>query len=330
VTCHVREGTILTSKPTASIGVPHPLSYSPRLNTSEYCGGCHQFDIHTPQTHPFEGVGGRFSLASPKGAGRTRLIVTRASQTITQDRSATDPDEPPIPTQPGIEQEYQEEPRAQHTLDEFRLSAAAARGESCQSCHMPAGQGGAGHNWPGRNSTRMLQKAVTLTARLDKAAYRTGETLQAVIKLKNDAGHRFPTGDSVHAGILDVWLKDGDRTLGREVFVMAQGTEGRRIFEALRPHGRVRGRRAGAPTLEAPERDDTRLLPGEEATLVFRQEVDGRLADAAEPVLRVRVFHSAIHPGFRNTRIDPKLSPMRLIREEVLRVKVTASGVARR
>jgi hypothetical protein len=54
VTCHVRDETILSSKPTGSSKVPHPLSYSPVMAKADYCAGCHQFDIASPQLHPFE------------------------------------------------------------------------------------------------------------------------------------------------------------------------------------------------------------------------------------------------------------------------------------
>src|SRR5204863_619587 len=53
VTCHVREGTILTANRTGLSNVPHPLSYSAQLRTADFCGGCHQFDIRSPQSHPF-------------------------------------------------------------------------------------------------------------------------------------------------------------------------------------------------------------------------------------------------------------------------------------
>jgi hypothetical protein len=224
----------------------------------------------------------------------------------------------------------------QHTLDEFRISPAAMKGQTCQSCHMPRQDGGNAHSWPGRNDGTMLQKAISLTARLDKPSYRTGEKLQAVIRVKNDAGHRFPTGDSLHAGVLDVWLCDGNRTLGRQTFLMANqggGMSGGTAFI----NGRVMGANGGvfltnidglvpradtSPVLEAPNRADTRLLPGEDALFVYHQPVTQQIAAAKNLTLRVRVFHSAIHPGLKKTGVDPGRNTMRLVREQTLPVRI--------
>ena len=82
--------------------------------------------------------------------------------------------------------------------------------------------------------------------------------------------------------------------------------------------------------LEAPRREDTRLLPGEEATLVYSQPVTAKLAAARNPTLRVRVFYSAVHPGFKGSRIDPKTDTLRLIREEELPVAIRESAVESR
>jgi len=233
-------------------------------------------------------------------------------------------------------------------MSEFRLSRAAQIG-SCQSCHMPTQHGRRQHTWPGRDATAMLRQAVSLSARLDRQAYRPGETLQAVLQLRNDAGHRFPTGDSIHTGILDVWLRDGDRTVDRQVFVMSrQGggvvfSEGgpgaplrqigfRQVITFI--NGRPVARTIGVPGvttphLEAPERPDTRLLPGEEMMLVYRQPVRNAMARSQNLTLRMRVFYSAVHPGLRQSRIDPSLSPMRLIREVSLPVRIEPADSAR-
>jgi hypothetical protein len=173
----------------------------------------------------------------------------------------------------------------------------------------------------------MLRDAVSLAVRLDKPSYTEGEKLQAVIRLKNDAGHRFPTGDSIHAGILDVWLRDGKKTLGRQVFVMSNQQGGR--FVNFAQHGQqffgsFAPRQFPGGILEAPQRADTRILPGEEMLLVYKQPVSAELAKARKLNLRVRVFHAAMHPGFKNSSIDPGLNTVKVFREEVLPVKVGA------
>lgn len=333
VTCHVREGTILTANRKGLSNVPHPLSYSSQLRTADFCGGCHQFDIRRPQAHPFEQQPAR---VIPARLVRQRRLVRDPSGRVASTTTFTtigqqgpnppqDPEEPPVPSQPGLDQRYHQEARVQDTLAEFRMSPAALRGETCQTCHMPATGAGRMHTWEGRNSLAMLQKAVTLSTRLDRPRYVPGDTLQAVIRLKNDAGHRFPTGDSIHAGILDVWLRDGNKTLGRQVYVMSGPTgDLRALFlnERARMMERFGNRVADTGRIEGPNRSDSRLLPGEEAMLVFKQKVQGALASARNPVLRVRVFHSAVHPGFRGTSIDPKLNTIRLIREENIPVRI--------
>jgi hypothetical protein len=351
VTCHVRDGAVLTAKPTAPADVPHALRYSPMLRKAEFCAGCHQFNIANPRRHPFE----RRPELNPRLASVSHAVFRRDGRLPASSHPAVAPavlnaappgapngappgpgtqEEPPIPPQPGLEGQYQNESREQQTLNEFHLSPAAARGENCQSCHMPARDGRRQHTWPGRDHPEMLRQAVSLAASLDRTVYRVGDTLQAVIRLRNDAGHRFPTGDSLHAGILDIWLCDGDRTVGRQVFVMSNQNGGgfmqilgRRSVVFMNGHVAttlING--AGPPEapsqLEAPMRPDSRLLPGEEAMLVYRQPVTKALAGCRNLTLRVRLFHSAVNPGFRGSRTDPGINTMRLIREQTIPVRV--------
>ena len=346
VTCHVRDGTVLTSNPTAAAGVPHALSYSPLMRKADFCGGCHQFDIQNPQVHPFEKVPEQVARIERlvrqrerqrmvRGSARARVQMAAQQGVPDQPEKKLDsaaPDDPPVPPQPGLEQQYQHEARVQHTLDEFRVSPAALRGETCQSCHMPADRNRPRHTWPGRDSLAMLRKAVTMTARLDRETYRQGDKLQAVIKIKNDAGHKFPTGDSIHAGIVDVWLRDGEKSLARRVFVMSnQNASGFFLTKdgtfpigggMESPFNRRETSTAAQARLEAPVRADTRLLPGEEAMLVYTQPVGKELARARSLRLQIRVFHAAVHPGFKGSSIDPGLRTLRLIREESLPVLI--------
>jgi hypothetical protein len=328
VTCHVRDGAVLTAN-AKSRPAPHALQYAPQMRQAEFCAGCHQFDIDNPSRHPFEKAPVQL-IRHVAGMNAPKFIIAQAQAPGTGpagplETPKADPDEPPVPAQPGMEQQYQQEARVQHTLDEFRISPAAAKGETCQSCHMPADRSGRLHTWEGRDSVRMLQKAVSMQARLDRPVYHEGDKLQAVIKLRNDAGHRFPTGDSLHAGIVDVWLRDGTKTLGRQVFVMSNQRNGflaQMAIDGIRISG---GARTEA-TLEAPRREDTRLLPGEDALLVYKQPVTALIAAAKNPTLRVRVFHAGVHPGFKGSAIDPKQSTLKLIREETLPVRFERSG----
>jgi hypothetical protein len=337
VTCHVRDGTVLSAKPTASAGVPHALSYSPMMAKADFCGGCHQFDIQNPQAHPFEKVMAQLrglNRIVPGRAGAAALLTSL----FVSDSTETTEEQMPISPEPSFISRYHQEARVQHTVDEFRLSPAAAKGENCQSCHMPAGPAGRRHNWPGRNDLAMLRQAVTVSASLDRAAYQTGETLRAVIKLKNNAAHRFPTGDSIHAGILDVWLQDGNQTLGRQVFAMSEQSGSSQISNndllvqrelvetRLQQVEQKLGQAIRLTALEDPwSRRDTRLLPGEEAILTYTQPVSASMAGAKNPTLRVRLLHSAIHPGFHGSSLDPRLSPLQLIHEQALPVAFGAA-----
>lgn len=363
VTCHVREGTILTANPQARASVPHPLSYAPVMAKAEYCAGCHQFDISNPSAHPFErpaarqrllfgkvvpavmqqSVHGAMMAQAPEAAPTEKPQAQNEPKADADDPvqpkpqgPETPPDAPPVPPSPGLEGQYHQEARVQHTFEEFRISPAALKGETCQSCHMPRREGGSAHSWPGRNELAMLQKAVSMTARTDKPTYRAGEKLQAVIHIKNDAGHRFPTGDSLHAGILDVWLCDGAKTLGRQTFLMASQGGGMaggnvffdgRMFRQFQTQvfrnldGTIASSDAFA-VLDAPSRGDTRLLPGEDALFVYHQPVTPQIAQAKNLTLRVRIFHSAVHPGLKRSSVDPGMNTMRLVRELTLPVRV--------
>jgi RNase P subunit RPR2 len=343
VTCHVRDGTVLTTKQSARTDVPHSLTYSPMLAKADFCGGCHQFAVPNPSAHPFETTprqGSRIVTALQRRQAREQqvrqLARLHAMMRDSVSTAALQKEDPPVPPEPGIDQQYQTEARVQDTLAEFRMSPAAMKGETCQSCHMPESGGRGQHHWPGRDDLAMLRRAVTMNARLDRESYQSGDLVQAVIKLKNDAGHRFPTGDSVHAGIVDVWLKDGGRTLGRQVFVMSNQQSGRRGFfvqqigQSFQRQAFAIDRGGNTPVmfagkLDAPQREDTRLLPGEEATLVYSQKVQGGLAQAKNPVLRIRVFHSGVHPAFKGSRVDPKTDTLKLIREEVLPIRIATA-----
>jgi hypothetical protein len=356
VTCHVREGTILTANSRALNNVPHPLSFSPMLKKADFCGGCHQFSIQNPGVHPLEKdpPADKFRFTDPGLGASVRPVST--TQVPEGEAPQQDGEDPPIPPDPGMEDQYQTEARVQHTFDEFKTSPAALKGQTCQSCHMPAEGTRTAHSWLGRDDLLMLRKAVGMTARLERPVYRAGEKLKAVITLTNDAGHRFPTGDSVHAGILDVWLRDGDRTLGRQAFVMAtprasfapvsmpraMTAAGRRVragHQSLTTETVFRtvfrtvfpgSAEPNGARLEAPKARDSRLIPGKPATLVFSQPVEKALASAKNPTLRVRVLYATVHPGFKGSRIDPKLDTMRLIHEETLPVRIEPPAAASR
>jgi hypothetical protein len=104
----------------------------------------------------------------------------------------------------------------QDTLGEWSRSAAAARGQSCQDCHMPwradaAGRRYRSHRFPGVDDAAMLRGAVRVTVTAGRS--RGATTLHATIA-PGEIGHAFPTGDLFRQAELTAWI-DGDETTQR-------------------------------------------------------------------------------------------------------------------
>lgn len=352
VTCHVRDNTILTSRPHGSSNVPHALSYSPQLAKAEFCAGCHQFNIGNPKAHPFENQARIDPKALRLAAAQSRKAVVGvpvpgpggirvAGQVRPEPPVNVESEEPPVPSEPEMQDEYLDEPRFQSTLTEFQASPAARRGETCQSCHMPReGQRGL-HTWSGRGSLAMLQKGVELDVSLDKQQYRPGDTLRGEIRITNQAGHAFPTGDSVHAGILDVWVQDGKKTLSRQLYVMSTGRktgvvslrgEPLKLVSAPPLHPAQASVQPAANRIQAAQRArtaDTRIPAGDKLTLALSRKLDAGAGSTGEVRVRVRVFHSGVHPGFRGTALDPKSNTLTLVREQIVPVRLAPVAAAK-
>lgn len=131
--CHVRGGEVLTARePDPAASSAHPMRREPKLATSEFCGGCHQFNVPV------------------HGSGTFQYSTT------------------PM----------------QETLSEWAFSSAAARGVTCQGCHMPEGR----HSFPGVHSPGLVAGALSVSFS------REGERLVAEVRAR-DVGHRVPSGD---------------------------------------------------------------------------------------------------------------------------------------
>lgn len=90
----------------------------------------------------------------------------------------------------------------QNTLVEFQGSDAFARGQTCQSCHMPGGS----HALPGIHDPGMLARAVEVEVR----ARRANALIDVSVTLRGgDIGHAFPTGDVFRRAILRVSTASG-------------------------------------------------------------------------------------------------------------------------
>jgi hypothetical protein len=135
----------------------------------------------------------------------------------------------------------------QNTFAEWQASPQAARGIACQGCHMPDRR----HLWRGIHDPDMVTSGLTADVRQTADGIRFALTNSGV-------GHAFPTYVTPRVEMRAVAL-DGD---GRPV----PETAVRHVIQ-----------RVVAWTGEAwTERSDTRLLPGETATLLFRWQGYGR------------------------------------------------------
>jgi len=113
------------------------------------------------------------------------------------------------------------------TYSEWKKSPSGKGDLECQQCHMYLVKGAVVeprvkresshmvnlHAMPGSHSVSQLNKA--LTAKL--TASRNGETIEVVVKVKNDgAGHFLPTGSPMRQLILEVRATAGGVTTGTE------------------------------------------------------------------------------------------------------------------
>lgn len=90
----------------------------------------------------------------------------------------------------------------QDTLVEFRESDAFARGQTCQSCHMPGGS----HALLGIHDPEMLARAVDV----EVLARRSEGGIDVAVTVRGaDIGHAFPTGDVFRRAVLRVHTASG-------------------------------------------------------------------------------------------------------------------------
>ena len=131
--CHGRGGEVLTAREPAPAALSaHPMRREPKLATSEFCGGCHQFNVPVRGAHPLK---------------------------------------------------YSDTPM-QETLSEWAASSSAARGVTCQGCHMPEGR----HTFPGVHSPGWVAGALSVSFSREEGR------LVAEVRAR-DVGHRVPSGD---------------------------------------------------------------------------------------------------------------------------------------
>lgn len=197
------------------------------------------------------------------------------------------------------------------TYDEWAASAYAARGVTCQDCHMPPapvqrvnsdpalngtahGDLGTPGSLPGlAQSETLLRQAATLTA----AA--AGQTLTVTVA-NTGAGHYLPTGAAdLHQVWLELTLTDA---AGRLVWQAGELDENGRLPAGAVTFGKLLGDSRGQPIhlhrvwAATQVLADTRLAPDEARAIPFA--LPALPADAGPYRLTVRLLYRDVPPAF--------------------------------
>jgi hypothetical protein len=168
----------------------------------------------------------------------------------------------------------------ENTYVQWRRSRYAARGVSCQDCHMPEQS----HRWPGIHDPEMVRQAVAGRLRI-----RRGETrlhLQGTVT-NAGAGHKLPTYLTAQLWA-ELVLLDGEQA----VATLARQAIGWKADLALRQ-----------------EAFDTRLAPGE--TISVTASLDPARARGRRAALRLSVAPQEFYERFFAARLDDRSLPAR-------------------
>ena len=150
----------------------------------------------------------------------------------------------------------------QNTFVEWQQSPQAARGETCQSCHMPD----RAHRWRGIHDPETVRAAVDVTL-TPVGAGLEGPRLEAALVVNNrGVGHRFPSYVTPRVRVA-LWQEDAS---GRELPGTREEAWIARVLDFS----------------DWSEISDTRIPPGESVKLDYARE---RAAGAAALVGRVTV-----------------------------------------
>jgi len=166
------------------------------------------------------------------------------------------------------------------TYNEWKASRFAREGVQCQDCHMPDRR----HLWRGIHDPEMVRSGLTVSVSPEAPRVRPGETVSVTLSVESTrVGHAFPTyvtprvvlrAELFDAAGAPVPASRQERVIGREV------------------------------TLDlAREIADTRLGPGQRASLVYRRRIDQRglalrLSVVVEPdAFYTRFFETMLAQG---------------------------------
>lgn len=173
----------------------------------------------------------------------------------------------------------------ENTYQEWLASPYPGQGKTCQSCHMPGGR----HVWRGIHDPEMTRSGVTITTALRPELPVTGEKVEAVLTLANTGtGHAFPTYTTPAVVLKAAFLDTDGKVLPGDNY-----------------EERVLQRRLNMETSPWSEHFDTRVLPGQQASLEFGRTVP---EGAAHLFLWIWVepdrFYSGFYQGYLNSGSD--------------------------
>ena len=168
----------------------------------------------------------------------------------------------------------------ENTYNEWKASRFARQGVQCQDCHMPDRR----HLWRGIHDPDMVRSGLTITAQPGAPRYRAGDVASVTLRVTSTrVGHAFPTYVTPRV-VLSAELVDG----------AGQVISGSR-------QEKIVGRDVALDLSR--ELSDTRLQPGQSATLTYRMTVPGagvraRLAVVVEPdAFYVGFFEALLRQG---------------------------------
>ena len=166
----------------------------------------------------------------------------------------------------------------ENTYREWEQSRFARAGVQCQDCHMPDRR----HRWRGIHDVEMVRSGVAIDVKAPSGRIRAGETANVALTLRNvKVGHAFPTYVTPKV-VLRAELIDS-------AGAVVEGSRAERVIA-----------REVALDLSR-EIADTRLLPGQAASLSYTPRVPGPGVSAR---LTVVVYPDAFYVGFYEVLLE--------------------------
>ena len=185
----------------------------------------------------------------------------------------------------------------ENTYMEWLQSPAYDSGKTCQSCHMPDRQ----HMWKGIHDRKMTASGVTIKSEVSTARPIVGQTFKASLKITNTGtGHSFPTYTTPAVFLKAAFLDANGKVVSGD------------FYEEY-----LIQRRLNMSTSPWTEFFDTRLSPGESATLVFDKTVP---PEAVSFKLWIWVTPDHFYEGFYKTLLNDPTHEGKAMLQEALNI----------